>query len=93
MDLCFLLDATASMGPWIDKIKMYINNIVVEVRRVFNKAEVRIACVVYRDFDMGNQSFQVLNFVTDPNLLSSFLTTVLPNGGAGNGGEDVNGGL
>lgn len=92
VDLCFLIDGTSSMQPWIDATKGRVNEIIKEAQRHHSQCTFRIAIVVYRDFDMKQKSIEIQPFTEDPKLIEDFLRTVIAVGG-GDGPEDVNGGL
>jgi len=49
VDLCFMVDATASMGDQIEAIKNQIKQIVTDVRRTNADLQLRVAIVGYRD--------------------------------------------
>ncbi|MCB9730366.1 MAG: VWA domain-containing protein [Deltaproteobacteria bacterium] len=49
IDVAFVLDATGSMGPWIDAARRRISDIAEELAAGDPKPEVRFALVAYRD--------------------------------------------
>lgn len=51
LDLCFLMDCTGSMGPWIKETKQKIIDIVEYVQSSSKDMKMRLAFVGYRDFD------------------------------------------
>jgi hypothetical protein len=92
VDLCFVIDATGSMGPYIDQVKNKVSNIITEVQKNYPGFEFRIAVVGYRDFDQGDKSFEVKPFCRDPKEIENFLRELVPRGGD-DGPEDVNGAI
>lgn len=52
IDICFVMDITSSMGPWIQAAKEHIYDI---VHNLQEGAEVRIAFVGYRDYGDARQ--------------------------------------
>ena len=47
--LCFLMDCTASMEPWIHAARVQIKDIVYETESHYPDANVKVAFVGYRD--------------------------------------------
>mmetsp|Transcript_15576 Transcript_15576/g.59182 ORF Transcript_15576/g.59182 Transcript_15576/m.59182 type:complete len:638 (-) Transcript_15576:573-2486(-) len=92
--LLFLLDATGSMGTYIDGTKAAIRDIVEDVKKTHSKGEMYVGIVCYRDFGDGSSRFQMLNFVHRDHLdqFETFLSGVVAKGG-GDTAEDVCGGL
>ncbi len=50
IDICFVLDCTASMGPWIAEAKQKTVDMVKDVCKTHPGAEVQVAFVGYRDY-------------------------------------------
>lgn len=50
IDICFVLDCTASMGPWIAEAKQKTVDMVKDVCKTHTGAEVQVAFVGYRDY-------------------------------------------
>jgi hypothetical protein len=50
VDICFLMDLTASMGSWIDACKTHLKNIINELKGETNVGKIRIGYVGYRDY-------------------------------------------
>lgn len=48
--LCFVMDCTASMGPWIDQAKAKIGEMTRVIRRENPDAEILVGFVGYRDY-------------------------------------------
>lgn len=92
VDLCFLVDATFSMDPWIDMTRAKVRDIITEVQNVYRDCKFRLAVVAYRDFDMKAASFNVQPFTEDPRTIQNFLDSLEVRGG-GDGPEDINGGF
>ncbi|KAK5175287.1 uncharacterized protein LTR77_000425 [Saxophila tyrrhenica] len=91
-DLMFLIDTTASMGPYIDTAKEQVKTIVDDIQRKFlNQSEVRMAVVSYKDHgDSGHLEF--LDFTSSVEAVHQFLARLRATGG-GDPPEDVLGGL
>ena len=92
VDLCFLIDGTGSMDAWIDKTKEKTLEITTEVKETYKETKFRIAVVIYRDFDMGHRSFDILNFSDNQHAVPEFLTHIKADGGDDEA-EDINGGF
>ena len=95
VDLCFLVDATGSMGSYISEVKNSIKNLVRELSSKHESLKLNIAFVAYRDYCDARTTygqFQVLDFTTSVEDFHSFVGTVTAAGG-GDGPEDVFGGL
>lgn len=103
-DLCFVIDATGSMDPYITEVKNVIGSIVDSLTRPHGSSSsklgagagllssMRIACVAYRDYCDGDERLQVLDFTADVSQFRAFLRNVTARGG-GDGAEDVLGAL
>lgn len=88
--IAFLLDCTASMGPWIEEAKTKIGQIVQDVLREHNQASIQVGLVAYRDY--GDESpLRVLDFTT-PETVMLALQSIGPEGGDDTA-EDVARGL
>ena len=77
--LAFVLDCTASMGPWIEEAKTKIGVIIQDVLREHNQATFEVGLVAYRDY--GDESpLRVLDFTTPENVMVA-LQDIPPEGG------------
>lgn len=77
--LAFVLDCTASMGPWIEEAKTKIGQIVQDVLKEHNHASFQVGLVAYRDY--GDESpLRVLDFTT-PETVMLALQSIAPEGG------------
>ncbi|KAJ4156086.1 hypothetical protein LMH87_001300 [Akanthomyces muscarius] len=91
-DLLFLIDTTRSMQPYISAAKDQVISIMKDIKSAFfNKADVRMAVVGYKDHGDRNP-IQTIDFTSDVKRVSSFLDTLVAQGG-GDYPEDVLGGL
>ena len=92
IDLCFLLDCTASMGNWIAAAKEQLFKVVANAKASF-KCPIRVAYVGYRDF-ADSPRFDIRDFVTEENMpeMRNFIASSEASGG-GDWPEDVAGGL
>jgi hypothetical protein len=50
IDICFVLDCTASMGPWIAEAKKKTVEMVEDIRKAHEDASVNVAFIGYRDY-------------------------------------------
>jgi uncharacterized sporulation protein YeaH/YhbH (DUF444 family) len=62
VDLCFMLDCSGSMGPWIDAVKNNITTFYTNVRQRYSQLNIRFAFVRYTDFDQGENRITHLDF-------------------------------
>ena len=84
--LAFVLDCTASMGPWIEEAKTNIGTIVQDVLKDHNHATFEVGLVAYRDY--GDQSpMRVLEFTTPENVMAALQS--IPAEGGEDTAEDV----
>jgi hypothetical protein len=84
--LAFVLDCTASMGPWIEEAKTKIGTIVQDVLREHNHASFQVGLVAYRDY--GDTSpMRVLDFTTPENVMVALQN--IPAEGGDDVAEDV----
>lgn len=90
IDICFLLDCTGSMGPWIQAAKDHIFDIVRKTRQDTPSAEVRVAFVGYRDF--GEKEPIIYHDFGNVDTVLDAIQDVLALGGDDEA-EDVAGGL
>jgi len=86
VDLCFAIDCTGSMSPWIDAAKEQIKGIVGDIVPRINKEHkainisLRLAMMVYRDREDPVQ-YDPLDFVTDAQQLYAHLSKQRAEGG------------
>lgn len=86
--LCFVLDCTGSMDPWIQASKTKIREIVDNIIHEYPNTIVEIALVGYRDYGDQDQ-FITIDF-TNPDRIRSALRVVRADGGT-DAAEDVAG--
>uniref|UniRef100_A0A914Z762 VWFA domain-containing protein n=1 Tax=Panagrolaimus superbus TaxID=310955 RepID=A0A914Z762_9BILA len=96
IDLCFLLDVTGSMQPYIDQCRDSIKQIVeilmpTKTRYSGIAKLLRLSIVGYRDHGDEKQ-FEILEFTESPEIFRNFVSSVPADGGA-DLPEDVFGGL
>jgi len=89
--LCFVVDTTGSMQPYIDGVKTQIAAIVEQIKHAHCHIA-GLAFVGYKDWSEGDHHFEVLPFTTDPEQFAQFVGRVRA-GGGGDEPEDVVGGL
>jgi hypothetical protein len=92
VDLCFVMDATGSMGHHITGVKDQIRSIIGELQRAMADLNYRLSFVVYRDVGDGASRFQVHDFSSSITELERFAGSIVASGG-GDECEDVVGGL
>ncbi|KAH3776410.1 uncharacterized protein LOC127844871 [Dreissena polymorpha] len=82
LDLAFVMDATGSMGSYIESAKNNICKIVEEIV-ASEKSDVRLALVNYRDHPPQESSFvtEVHDFTTSPGTMKSWLRNTSATGG------------
>ena len=91
--LCFLLDCTGSMGPWIQAAKEQIETIVTKTQREYEEhsdVRIKVAFVGYRDYGDEVQH-EVVSFTSVEQFLTA-IHTIQAKGGD-DIAEDVAGGL
>jgi hypothetical protein len=71
-ELGLLMDTTASMGPWIERAKDKLEEIIDNVLLNNSNAEVRVSFVGYRDH-LDDERFQLLGFTTDIKKVRQFI--------------------
>jgi hypothetical protein len=77
--LAFVLDCTASMGPWIEAAKTKIRDILDESTKTHNQANFQVGLVAYRDYG-DDQPFRVCNF-SSPETIMGALHCLVAEGG------------
>lgn len=96
--ICFLLDITGSMNPWIKGVKNQISSMIKDFRsncETFitdsenQKLVFEVSIVGYRDFS-DKTIFEVHDFTTETKHIEKFLSSLKANGG-GDWPEDVKG--
>ena len=92
VDICFIMDATGSMGSWIDQTKQNLLEIINSVKKACPDVQFYLSIIAYRDFDQGSDSIQVMPFTSDFVKTTEFLSTIVARGG-GDACEDINGGF
>jgi len=77
--LCFVLDVTASMTPWLEQAKTRIREMTTTIQRQHPDTHIRVALVAYRDYD-DEQRFHIVNFTT-PDAVMAVLRPLQAEGG------------
>jgi hypothetical protein len=88
--LCFVMDCTASMDPWIRTARHEILNIIEHAEEMHPHADIQVAFVGYRDY--GDDERVLVHDFSDVPALYAYLSTVVAKGGD-DGAEDVAGGF
>ena len=92
VDVAFMMDATGSMGSYIEAVKNGINSIVSKIHKKFKNAKVRVAFVAYRDYGDGAKHFEILDFTESIEIFTNFVGGIVATGG-GDSPEDVLGAI
>lgn len=88
--VCFLLDCTGSMEPWITAAKRKVVEIADKIVAQHPDTDVKMGLIGYRDYD-DRRRFEKTNFTT-PDLIAAALTHIEAFGGDDTA-EDVAGGI
>eukprot|EP01080_Neovahlkampfia_damariscottae_P002033 gene2033-1540_t len=91
LDLCFLMDATGSMGSWITQTKANILQIIDDMNKENPNQQIRLAMVAYRDYT-DSKLLEVFQFSTKYQDFKNFVGKIQATGG-GDGAEDVFSGI
>lgn len=95
LDVCFDMDATGSMQPWIDRVRDVVTDIANDIVNSGTRPDLRLALVEYRDHESGRSKDQPTNsggFRHDAAQFFGDLRAVRCSGG-GDGPEAVADGL
>ena len=87
--ICFLVDCTASMGPWIHQAKTKMSDMVGDIRSEHPNAIVQTAFVGYRDY--GDQEKLIVHDFQDPQTLMRNIRNVEALGGDDQAEDVLNG--
>jgi hypothetical protein len=106
IDVCFVMDTTGSMQPWINAAKLKIQDIAKQIQseistKFSQNAKLRISFVSYKDHHDGVNRLSGVNFESyDPKITPNPIDKVLKKianteafGGGGDGPEDLTGGV
>lgn len=80
IDVCFVLDCTASMQPWINAAKRQIHTTLDALIDQHPTWEFEVALIVYRDYG-DEERISVLDFTPDLHRLDRTLETTIAEGG------------
>ncbi|CAB4487451.1 uncharacterized protein OCT59_008031 [Rhizophagus irregularis] len=92
VDLCFVLDCTDSMEPYIAAARDCILQVTNYIKHTNPSIELRVGFCGYRDHSDGHDRLQSLDFTDQYEQFTTYLQSVLPFGGD-DIPEDVLGGL
>jgi hypothetical protein len=81
LDLCFVMDATGSMGAHIQGVKNQIRSIIAELQAAMQYMSFRLSFVAYRDVGDGPLRFEVHNFSGSITELEKFAGSIVASGG------------
>ena len=90
VQLCFILDCTASMDPWIQAAKNQIMEIISKLRNEYSEYRYEVALVGYRDY--GDHERFIIRDFTEPKQIVNILKQIKADGGDDET-EDVAGAL
>lgn len=94
LELCLIMDCTGSMGPWIEKAKKTINEIIDKTIKECEEdgdLKCRVSFVGYRDIS-DSRRFEVKEFTADIDSVKNYISRIEASGGA-DLPEDMQGGL
>jgi hypothetical protein len=77
--ICFLMDCTASMQPWIKSAAQHIRTIIYEMERKYTNSEFEVGFIGYRDYG-DEEQFVIHNFTTSEKI-ERFIDQVAAKGG------------
>ena len=92
LDLCLILDCTASMHSWIQRSKDTLKEIIDQVKADNPTLKVRVSFVGYRDFGDGANQYSTLDFSENLDAVKVFISKQAASGG-NDMPEDVQGGF
>ncbi|PKY56908.1 kinase-like protein [Rhizophagus irregularis] len=92
VDLCFVLDCTGSMGPFIAAARDCILQVTNFIKHTNPSIELRVGFCGYRDHTDGEGRLLTLDFTDQYGQFTTYLQSV-PASGGGDAPEDVLGGL
>ena len=87
VDICFCLDCTGSMAPWIDAAKSQMTSIVKNIKVKIEKdypsikLAFKIGVLAFRDFSEGSKQFEELMFTEKTEEFETFLKNLIAFGG------------
>ncbi len=84
VDVCFLVDCTGSMDPYIDNVKTIIKEGTNRLKKVYTDLKLRISFVGYRDYEEMKDHpdrITVLPFTTNSEEFFKFVDGVKAGGG------------
>ncbi|CAF0819965.1 unnamed protein product [Brachionus calyciflorus] len=76
VDICFLVDCTGSMSPYIQNVKDIINKMVQKLTEKFKHFQIRFSFVGYRDFYNGPDRITVFPFSENEPSFRIFVNSV-----------------
>jgi len=91
LDMCFMIDCTGSMQPYIDMARDKIKQVIKKVKSQYPNSEIKTAIVAYRDVK-DKKRFEVFPFSESVDEARNFLDNLKADGG-NDIPEDVNGGF
>ena len=92
LDMCLILDCTASMYSWIQRSKDTLKTIIDQVKKENPSLKVRVAFVGYRDFGDGAKQYSTIDFSENLDIVKTFISKQDASGG-NDMPEDVQGGF
>jgi len=91
VQICFTIDCTSSMGPWIHAVKTQTEDMIRPLRHDFQDACFEVGVVCYRDYD-DKERFKIIEFTPNITKVVHEIHNLQAEGG-NDDAEDVAGGL
>ena len=79
VQICFILDCTASMEPWIQAAKTQIMDIITKLRKEYQEYRYEVALVGYRDY--GDRQQFIIHDFTEAKQIVEYLKNIHAEGG------------
>src|SRR3954466_3704720 len=93
VDLCFVMDCTGSMSPYITATKECILNVAECMANMEPTVKIRVGFCGYRDHCDGSNRLQIFPFTDSCEEFKSYISANVTAMGGGDSPEDVLGGL
>lgn len=77
--ICFLMDCTASMQPWLKAAATHIHTIIQDLENKYNNADFSVAFIGYRDYG-DKEQFIIRNF-NSPIKIEYYISQIVAEGG------------
>lgn len=91
VQICFTIDCTSSMGPWIHAVKTQTEDMIRSLRHEHRDADFEVGIVCYRDYG-DREQFKIVDFTHNIPRVSNEIRNIQAEGGSDDA-EDVARGL